>query len=51
MMRLSPREFWGMSLKEWAAAVSGFAERYGANPHMTPLSRKELEALMHQYPD
>ena len=41
-LRLSPREFWAMTLRELAAA---------AGPMQAPMSRGELERMMAKYPD
>ena len=47
VLRLSPREFWGMTPRELAAAFAGQnGPRRGRAPR-----RAELEALMTAYPD
>ncbi|WP_040300433.1 phage tail assembly chaperone [Agrobacterium albertimagni] len=43
-LRLSPHVFWGLSLPELAAMAGAFGESGG-------LSRREVEALMRQFPD
>lgn len=41
---LPPREVWALSLKEWRALTA-------APPGAAPLSRAELDDLLHLYPD
>jgi uncharacterized phage protein (TIGR02216 family) len=45
VLRLSPSAFWGMTLRELAAAVSRLL------PTMAVPSRGSLDALMKRYPD
>jgi uncharacterized phage protein (TIGR02216 family) len=48
VLRLPPRDFWALTPRELAAALSG------ALPHrigMAPLSRPDLRALMQRFPD
>jgi uncharacterized phage protein (TIGR02216 family) len=40
-LRLAPRDFWAMTLKELHAAL----------PKREPMSRADLEALIQQFPD
>ena len=40
-LRLAPRDFWSMTLKELNAAL----------PHAEPMSRDDLAALMQRFPD
>jgi uncharacterized phage protein (TIGR02216 family) len=42
-MRLAPRDFWRMSLREWRAALGQGAGQ--------GLDRAELETLMKEHPD
>lgn len=44
-LRLSPAEFWSMTPRELAAAMSA----YGV--HLSAPAREELTKLMEQYPD
>ncbi|MEI9932793.1 MAG: phage tail assembly chaperone [Rhizomicrobium sp.] len=44
-MRLSPRDFWAMSLPEWRAALSRLPKR------MARLARNDLEQMMKEFPD
>jgi uncharacterized phage protein (TIGR02216 family) len=44
-LRLSPHEFWALSLKEWCALVEG---RLGSSA--PALARAEFDALMKVYP-
>jgi uncharacterized phage protein (TIGR02216 family) len=44
---LSPRDFWAMTPREFAAAVRG---AFGNSPD-APLGRSQLEGLMALYPD
>jgi uncharacterized phage protein (TIGR02216 family) len=44
-LRLAPRDFWALSLKEWRALCEGGA------PRCPPPSRDDLETLMQRYPD
>lgn len=47
---MTAQDFWEMSLQEFYAAMSGFAEFHsGGKP--PPLSRNELDELMELYPD
>jgi uncharacterized phage protein (TIGR02216 family) len=49
-MGLSPRDFWDLSLQEFYAATSGFAQFHsGGKP--PPLTRDELNDMMERYPD
>ncbi len=48
MLRLSPRDFWAMSVTEWNAAVAGFHAAHGI---AQPLARADLEQMMQLYPD
>ena len=48
-MRITPRDFWAMSLCEWRACLRGFQNMRG--PRAVPLARHELEDLMERYPD
>lgn len=57
-LRLSPRDFWAMSLPEWQAAHDGLAESRGASPRDATsnavnggLSGARLAELMAQFPD
>jgi uncharacterized phage protein (TIGR02216 family) len=45
VLRLSPEVFWGMTLRELAAAVNGIV------PTVTATSRLSFDALMKRYPD
>jgi len=45
-LKLSPQDFWNMSVIEWNAAVEGA----GAKPR-APLARADLDQLMKAYPD
>jgi uncharacterized phage protein (TIGR02216 family) len=49
-MGLTPQIFWAMSLREWRAAIAGYQTARGIRA-AAPLARKDLEALMEQYPD
>jgi uncharacterized phage protein (TIGR02216 family) len=40
-LRLAPRDFWSMTLKELNAAL----------PRLHPMARRELERLMERFPD
>lgn len=46
LLRLSPRDFWAMTPREFAAAIAPF----GAGPKAVP-DRAALAALMARYPD
>ncbi len=50
MMGVTPRDFWAMSLKEWAAAAEGFAEFNGGTA-APGVGRAEFEALKRRFPD
>jgi uncharacterized phage protein (TIGR02216 family) len=45
-LRLSPEEFWSMSVFEWNAAIAGLV-----GPRAAPLERDALKQLMETYPD
>jgi hypothetical protein len=52
MMGMRPRDFWTMSLVEWRAALSGFAERHGMRARRgDAMGASELTALMQRFPD
>jgi uncharacterized phage protein (TIGR02216 family) len=40
-LRLAPRDFWSMTLKELNAAL----------PHVVPMAKTDLETLMDRFPD
>jgi uncharacterized phage protein (TIGR02216 family) len=46
VMRLSPRDFWAMTPREFAAACEGLFGTAHA-----PLARDELDDLMSRFPD
>jgi uncharacterized phage protein (TIGR02216 family) len=48
VLRLSPGDFWGMSLPEFEAAVRGFRGEAGRGE---PLRRGVLRSLMQRFPD
>jgi uncharacterized phage protein (TIGR02216 family) len=48
LLRLSPREFWAMSLPELQAASEAL---FGPSPAAPPMSREKLEELMRAFPD
>jgi hypothetical protein len=51
-MGLSPSDFWNMTLIEWRAALSGYAERRGARIRAADgLHGAELSELMRRFPD
>lgn len=55
-IRLSPREFWAMSLPEWRAAFDGYLESIGAkrtgdDEYMTRAELEELERMVEAHPD
>ena len=47
VMGLAPAVFWGMTLKELAAAIGGRA----GPPRLAAPTRAELAGLMQQFPD
>jgi hypothetical protein len=51
MMGMRPADFWAMTLIEWRAALSGFAERHGGVRASGALGQNELRRLMRQFPD
>jgi hypothetical protein len=52
MMGMRPKDFWNMTLIEWRAALSGFAERNGArNRPADALCGADLSELMRRFPD
>lgn len=48
LLGLSPRDFWAMTPREYAAAARG---RFGPPPSEAALRRIDLDALMHRFPD
>ncbi|MFC7399688.1 rcc01693 family protein [Chelatococcus sp. GCM10030263] len=48
VLRLNPREFWGMTTRELAAAIDGAS---GRRARVAPMTRADLAALMHAFPD
>jgi uncharacterized phage protein (TIGR02216 family) len=48
LLRLRPADFWSMTPRELAAALSGLL---GPAPTAAPLPRTTLTALMARYPD
>lgn len=52
MMGMRPKDFWNMTLIEWRAALSGYAERNGARICAPgALGGVELSELMRRFPD
>ena len=49
-MRLSPNDFWNMSIYEFYSALEGFKE-FNTDQSKKPLSNDELQNLMERYPD
>ena len=47
---MSPKVFWGMSVKEFMSAFNGFILSKGQKKD-TPMGRSELEDLMTRFPD
>ena len=47
-LRLSSKEFWGMSLRELDAAIEG---RLGKSTTYTSVTRNQLAELMRKHPD
>ncbi|PPD30766.1 MAG: hypothetical protein CTY20_02200 [Hyphomicrobium sp.] len=45
---LAPTEFWGMTPREFVAAING---RMGSSRGLNPMERSELADLMGQFPD
>jgi uncharacterized phage protein (TIGR02216 family) len=48
LLGLEPRAFWSLTIAELNAAVRG---RFGTARQETPLSRRDLAALVQRYPD
>jgi uncharacterized phage protein (TIGR02216 family) len=48
LLGLEPRAFWALTPKELEAAIRG---RFGQAALEVPLSRRDLGALMHRFPD
>ncbi len=48
ILKLSPEQFWSLSLPEAQAAAAGF---YGTRESLNPLSRADLDDLMQRFPD
>jgi len=49
-LRLAPRDFWGMTLREFRAAQDGLAGRTSRSGRRG-MSRERLAELMEKYPD
>jgi len=49
LLKLSPADFWAMTLPELGAALEAWREANGAVPRA--LSRGEVERLRAEYPD
>jgi hypothetical protein len=46
----TPQVFWGMSLREWQAALKGYIQKeYG--DFQTPMTSSRLRELAKEYPD
>jgi uncharacterized phage protein (TIGR02216 family) len=51
-MRLSPRDFWRYSLREWLAAIAGYGQKMsGGEETVEPFTSDDLARLMEEYPD
>ena len=48
-MRLSPKDFWDMSIYEFYSALEGFKE-FNTDQTKKPLTNDELQDLMERYP-
>ena len=48
LLRLAPAHFWSMTPRELAAALRGL---FGTSAPEQPLSRTDLDALLHRFPD
>ena len=49
-MRMTPDEFWSLSMCEFISACEGFAT-FNGSTSKAPMTRDELEDLMERYPD
>lgn len=51
--RLPPRDFWGLSLREYSAGIDGYRESLGetGDAPSGPLTRRELEEMKQRFPD
>ena len=51
-MRMSRADFWGLSFREWRAAVDGYQESLtGASSAQDTMPRTALRDLMEAHPD
>ena len=50
VLRMTPEEFWNMTMIEFCSACDGFASFNGADRN-APMTRDELQDLMERYPD
>lgn len=48
LLRLTPDQFWSMTIQELEAAVDGLC---GRSDHASPLGLLELDELMQRFPD
>lgn len=48
VLRLSPAHFWSLTPRELAHAVRG---HLGLSPSTGPMTRSDLDALSHRFPD
>jgi hypothetical protein len=53
VMEMSPDDFWGMTMGEFAAKFDGWQERNGGKGKSKPppMTKSELDALREYYPD
>tara|TARA_Y100000114_G_scaffold61189_1_gene56161 strand:- start:1129 stop:1302 length:174 start_codon:yes stop_codon:yes gene_type:complete len=50
ILRLSPNDFWNMSVYEFYSALEGFKE-FNTDQSKKPLTKNRLKDLMERYPD
>ena len=50
VLRMTPEEFWNMTMIEFCSACDGFASFHGADQN-SPMTRDEMQDLMERFPD
>ena len=51
MMKIQPKEFWGMSIKEINVAINGFTEYNSGKKKDSVMTKDRLNELREMYPD
>jgi uncharacterized phage protein (TIGR02216 family) len=48
---MTPGQLWCLTFPEWNAKLRGFMEFHGIKPQAAPMTRKEMDAMIEEFPD